>query len=234
MKSIRNLVCASILLINYPAFSQENKPGDTLSNKVRITKPALSKRIEDPSISKKHMIKGDSLKTGRIYYIWCLNGVNFIGEVIKIDSLRVRFRDNENEHKKISLNKIYSAKDITVDSECYGRYRHKCVLYLTNGAVLDNVRPRMITCDSLIYRDTANAMHGVNISCIQKIMFYETLKLGGNNPVMWLMVTPLLPLILYEYAKYDDPEFDLSYMDLKWKKTMIGLFLQTKYVRIFI
>jgi hypothetical protein len=31
--------------------------------------------------------------------------------------------------------------------------------------------------------------------------------------------------------EHKDPYFILSYMDIKWKKTMFGLFMNSKYIR---
>ena len=231
MKNLKYILIFSILLINYTGYALEKQVKESLSIKVDTTKPALSKKVSSPSKTRKHIIKGDSLICGRIYQIWTFKDGTFMGEVIKKDSIRVTFRDNEYEFKKMKYNKIYSATDITVDSESYSKSHHKCMLYLDDGKVLDNIRPRMIIGDSLIYRDTAFRMLSVDIHKIKKVMFYKSYNITGKDVFQLLFLWPLIPYAIYHYSKYDDPEFDLSYMDLKWKKTMFGLFINSKYIR---
>lgn len=157
----------------------------------------------------------DTLRSGNIYLVELKSKKEYLGEIVKIDSLNVLFKDYENELKKIKKSRIEKCLNIFTNNSFNKLSEYYWIINLKNDNYYDSisVRGSWIAKDTVRFRLLNNKYIKVPINKITGIEIYidhhQDLEADPMN-----MFFPYM--ILSRSVKTD--EFSFAGLSNKWKE----------------
>jgi hypothetical protein len=222
MKAIILLVSSTILALNLNSFAQPIAEPDSVDvNKATID--SIANLHQDLSVS-----KGDPLKAGNIYYFWTVHDGKLVGEILKIDSSSITIKDHLFEVQKIKKGEAIRIRNILTSKVFAHPQHHRADIFLKAGTVYNDAKIVKLKKDTLIIKHSSKNI-SIPVEQITTIDFAESPPLLNNSrEIAYLIILwPLLPFCLLDPGL--NTEFDLSYMDVKWKTAIIRCLLCFKY-----
>jgi hypothetical protein len=228
MKALKTIFLIPLLaLINPESFSQMLYNSDSI-NVTKATADTIETIHQDFNPN-----KGDPLKPGIIYYFSSYQYGNQVGEILKIDANSITIKNHDFEILKLKKRRLTGIYNIMTNSVFLHAKPHNADISLSTGATYINATIKKLKKDSLIVKISSGVI-SIPVEQIQSIDFAETPPFISNSGdvVYIIMFWPLLPLCLMDPGL--NTYFDLSKMDLKWKKAMLCCLFSYRYPGRFV